>query len=735
MKQKIIIIILSFSILLTPILAQARFYDPNDILTDAELFDSDALSRTAIQRFLESKNSVLKSVTATVNGIPKLVSEMIYEIGKSYGVSQKFLLAKLQQEQGLIEKSTASQTKLDWATGYSCFGGRCNEKYRGIYKQLDAAADTQRIYADRSASKGYFGYQIGQETKTSDGYIVKPENQATTNLYIYTPYKGGLTGIGGNFYFSRVWNEYFTERIFPDGALLKDSATGEYWKIENNKRRKFATNQIFLADYSDEQAIVVPSERLVYYDISDPIIITNNTLVKTDSSGVMYLISDGLKHRLVGETALASLGFHLADTSPISPIFIPKEELDNLEEGEPITDQSIYPKGILVKSDNASIYYVKHGIKHLLLDESVWIENFNSQEPLYVSQAVLNSYLNGDPLKLKDGALVKSTDGKIYVFSNGKKKQVMSENTVKKMYGISSVASLPLASNQVLELTDSGDPIDYIDDTIKDPLNYISYADKQQGTTVYKNPYFALFDILDAPKSLLPLADAKITVRFRNRGEVPWLAGKTYLKIIDENFPTSSFIEENRIPLEKDVTYNMLAIFEVPIKAPKDPQKIKQWFMLEYTDENGDILEMSGGMVNQYISVTSEVSGEIIEHNIPVAIKSNSKPQNIILKIKNTSKSVVWKSNRSALKLRGGDDTDSVFYDPNDWIDKETVGVPMNDTYISPGEIGEIRFTLDPRNVKPSIYKLVFSMELKDKQEKVYINGEKEFELLIRVDK
>ncbi|MBU2575909.1 hypothetical protein KKF64_02385 [Patescibacteria group bacterium] len=735
MKQKLIITLLVFSILFAPTATKARFYDPNDIITDAELFDSGVLSRTAIQRFLESKNSVLKSTTAIVNGVPKLVSEMIYEIGKAYGISQKFLLAKLQQEQGLIEKSTASETKLDWATGYSCFSGRCNEKYRGIYKQLDAAADTQRIYAEKSKSSSYFGYQIGQETKTSDGFIVKPENQATTNLYIYTPYKGSLTGIGGNFFFSRVWNQYFTERIYPDGTLLKDSATGEYWKIEKNKRRKFASSAVYLADHAEQEAIVVSSERLVYYDISEPITITNNALVKTDSSGAMYLISDSLKHRLIGDTALASLGFYLADTGPITPILISKAELDELEEGEPITEESIYPKGILVKSDSPAIYYVKHGIKRLLLDEAVWFENFNGQEPVHVLQSVINSYANGDPLALRDGALVKSSDNKIYIFSNGKKKRIMSEDIAKRVYGISSISDLPLASDALLELTDSGDPIEYIDDTIRDPANYVSYASRQQGTAVYKNPYFALFDILDAPKIMLPGADAKVTVRFRNRGDVSWPAGQIYLKLIDEDHPTSSFIGENRIPLDTTATYNRLAIFEVPIKAPLSPQKIKQWFMLEYTDENGDILEMPGGMVNQYINVISEVSGEIIEHNIPVALKNTYKPRQITIKIKNTSKSAVWTSRRAALKLKGGDDTESVFYDKHDWIDKEIVGVPINDSYISPGEIGEIKFTLDPRNVRAATYKLVFSMELKDKKEKVYLNGAEEWELLIRVDK
>ncbi len=735
MKAKLYITILIAIVLAVPSVSQARFYDPNDIFTDSELFDGNALSRTAIQRFLDAKNSVLKNTTATVNGVPKLVSEMIYEIGQSYGISQKFLLAKLQQEQGLIERSTASDTKLDWATGYSCFGGRCSEKYRGIYKQLDAAADTQRIYNERSKSSGYFGYQIGKETKTSDGALVTPVNQATTNLYIYTPYKGSLTGIGGNFFFSRVWNKYFTERIYPDGAILRDSATNEYWKIDKNKRRKFTTDTIYLVDYNREDAIVVPSERLVYYQIGEPITTTNNTMVKTSDSGVMYLLSDGLKHRLVGNSALASLGYHIADTSPLSPTIITKEELDELEEGEPITEQSQYPTGILLKSDSPEIYYVKHGIKQLLLDEAVWQENFNREEPVYVTQAVLDGFTLGTPLSLNEGSLVKSKDGKYYIVSNNKKKRIESADIVKRVYGVSVFNSIAEASDEVLELIDDGDPIDYIDDTVLDPSNYVSYADRQQNVTIQKNPYFALFDTLIAPKSMRAGANSTVTVKFRNRGDVEWPVGKIYLKLIDEDHPTSSFIEENRIPLDTTATYNRLAMFDVEITAPLEPQKIKQWFILEYTDSSGNIVEMPGGLLNQEINVISEVSAEVVEHNLPVAIKANAMPMAVEVHLKNTSLDEIWTSRRAALTLKGGDDTESVFYDPGDWIDNETVGVPVNQTRINPGETGIVKFTLDPRNVRPATYKLVFSMDLRDAEEVVYIDGAQTWERLIRVDR
>ena len=739
MGSKILILMLLTSILSVPTMVQARFFDANDIFTDKELFDSNALSRTAIQRFLESKNSVLANTTAVVSGVPKLVSEMIYEIGKEYGISQKFLLAKLQQEQGLIEKTEASQKKLDWATGYSCFSNRCNDKYRGIYNQLDAAADTQKIYVEKGKSSGYFGYELGKESKTKDGKLVKPKNQATTNLYIYTPYQGSDVGIGGNYFFWRVWNQYFTERPYPDGALLKNQNTATYWKIEENKRRKFSVPEIYLKDYQDSDAILVSHGRLSYYEMGDQIEFSNNTLVKDEKSNLMYLLSDGLKHRLVGTGALASLGYRLADTELVSPITLLNGQLDPYPEGEPITENSEYPYGILVTHGTGAIFLLKNGIKFPILDEAVWQENYNREAPLEVSSAILNKYIVGDPIKLNDGAIVKSREGKFYAISNQEKHRITSLEIIRRIYGDAVANNIAEVSDATLALHDDSDRIDYIDDTIQDPSNYVSYAQRNgqapsSPSAVAKPTYLTLFDTVDVRENIIAGAPTSITIKFRNRGSANWSAGKIYLKLIDEDNSTSSFLENNRVALSSNVANSQIASFSFDITAPLQARVIKEWFILEYEDESGSILEMRGGLVAKEISVMSGISAQILEHNLPIAVRNKWTPIDIEMKIKNTSTEQIWSSNRSAVMVHNQNQENSPFYDRYDWIDKEVVGVPLNKSKIKPGEEGVLKFTLDPRGVKSGTYKLVFSMELRDVEEQVYLNGRSTWEREIRVD-
>jgi len=167
----------AFFVALSPLATTARTFDPQNIFTDAELFNGSALSQAAVQVFLSRENSPLANYSQAVDGQTKTAAQMIWEVGQKYNVSQKFILTTLEKEQALVSRTSATQKALDWATGYSCYGGTCKDKYQGFYNQIDASADTQRIYRDKASQ---FSFRIGKTTTTYDGYPVTPANQATT---------------------------------------------------------------------------------------------------------------------------------------------------------------------------------------------------------------------------------------------------------------------------------------------------------------------------------------------------------------------------------------------------------------------------------------------------------------------------------------------------------------------------------------------------------------------------
>lgn len=342
--RRSIIILWTVCVLVLPNTVHARYFNPNNVLTDTELTNRDALSRASIQLFLEKKGSALASYTQLWNGALKKASEIIWLIGQEYGVNPKFLLAKLQHEQGLIEKTTATDKALDWATGYSCYARGCNEKYRGFGQQLDATASTQIIY---SQNPGRFKFKIGVPTTTTDGMLVTPENQATANLYIYTPYEGGKNNIGGIYFFSRIWDRYFTDRQFPDGATVRDEQ-GNYYMVDKGKKRMFDSEATYLSHYSSSDYFTstqvalsvypdgpqitsssfLTEARFTKYTTADTTpgaspdavvgtVMKDGTIFK-NSTGDTFIISNGERHRFANITTAARVfGQAKIDQAPV----------------------------------------------------------------------------------------------------------------------------------------------------------------------------------------------------------------------------------------------------------------------------------------------------------------------------------------------------------------------------------------------------------------------------------
>ncbi|MBI5405222.1 MAG: hypothetical protein HY976_03260, partial [Candidatus Kerfeldbacteria bacterium] len=117
----------------------ARAASNNYIISDADLFDGNAMSADRVQRFLQSQGGYLAGYTLTDNGQTKRAADVIADVGREYNLSQKFFLALLQKEQSLISDASPTQNQLDYALGYGC-PSSCSAVYRGFGTQLRSAA-------------------------------------------------------------------------------------------------------------------------------------------------------------------------------------------------------------------------------------------------------------------------------------------------------------------------------------------------------------------------------------------------------------------------------------------------------------------------------------------------------------------------------------------------------------------------------------------------------------------
>ncbi|NUM25894.1 MAG: type VII secretion protein EccB [Candidatus Buchananbacteria bacterium] len=712
--------------------AQARTFDPSNIITDDDLINKSALSKTAIQKFLERENSVLSRYSQIVNGQTLKASEIIWQISQNHTINPKFLLTTLEKEQALVSKTQATEKALDWATGYSCYGGGCNEKHRGFYNQVDAAAETQQIYWQKA---GQFNFKVGQTTKSFDGYPVTPANQATANLYIYTPYVGyspelGVTApYGGNRLFWRIWNRYFTDQKFLDGQILTDGSS--YWLIEKNQKRKFASKEIFFQDHTSDQAIRVGSTDLAAYPDGPAVSFANNTLVKSDASGQIYLLSDGTKRAIVDNAALALLNdFRIAISENEIPT-VSERQLDNYPLGSLIFSTSVYPQGKLFKDETGTIWQVKDGLKHFV-DTPVWQNRFDSEAPEDTTASTLEKYPTGAPVKLKDGTFTLSTNtGIYYLISDGARMKIEDLTIFDRIFGPEKKNSALRVSTELLEAHDAGEVIDYVDDTVKDTDVPNSGPTPPAPAGAYAGTFATML-----PEGLIMMTGQKqtVTVTFKNTGSTPWQQGNVWLQVTDKDKTSSTFGVVNKIDFaENSVSTSQLATFTFELAAPTEQSGLLSQEFGIYYSKNGVPTKIAS--IGKFVIVKPGAAAQIVEHNIPVAVRNTWRPIQITMKIQNNSTDITWLARKTALEITNDDGSTSYFHDPNDWINKTTAAAAVNKTYIKPGEIGEFKFTLDPRGIKRGNYILKFGLKLLDQNGKeIFLNGEQNWRREIRVD-
>lgn len=445
MKKIIIIfIILTF---LIPLGVQGATFSPNYIISDQDLTDYKSMSQNRIQNFLSGKSGTLGNYITTVSGVIKRASEIIYDAALYYRISPKFLIVLLQKEQSLVTDPTSTDSQYDWATGYGvCDSCRKDDpaiqKYKGFFNQINWAARRNRQYIEEA---GRWHYKVGG-TYLIDEVEVTMLNQATVNLYTYTPH------IHGNQLFWEIWNRWFTKH-YPDGSLLQDVENGAIYLIQNGQKRPFWSRIAFFANYTPEKIIPASRNELDAYETSQPIKYPNYSLLQSPQGGV-YLLVNGTKRAITSREVFRGIGFNPEEIIPTT-----WEELNFYPDGEKITMADNYPAGALLQDrETGGVSYVQEGIRHSIMSREILKSRFKNRSLILVDPAEINQYALGDPIKFQEGELVTSPGyTSVFVISNGQKRSFASKEVFDQM-GFK-WSNIIYTTDRALEIHPTGEPI------------------------------------------------------------------------------------------------------------------------------------------------------------------------------------------------------------------------------------------------------------------------------------
>lgn len=198
-----------------------------DIISDAKFFDEGALSEDEIRDFISTHNA---GCLAGNDGTPCLAdytestptysgdeycsggftgdtnddaAAIIEKAAQGCGISPKVLLVMLQKEQGLITASGSGLTSSRYlrAMGYACPDtSSCNTDYAGFARQVYFAARQFRVYEDEPKTylvQPGMADVLFNPDRSCGSATIAVANQATANLYDYTPYQPNAAALAG----------------------------------------------------------------------------------------------------------------------------------------------------------------------------------------------------------------------------------------------------------------------------------------------------------------------------------------------------------------------------------------------------------------------------------------------------------------------------------------------------------------------------------------------------------
>lgn len=223
-------------------------FDAGNIISDAVFFNANAMSQAQIQTFLQGKeancsssatcvkdySTTTKSIAADpmckayAGGGSERASAIIYKVAQACGINPQVLLVMMQKEQGLVTSVAPSAYAYNYAMGANCPDTTgCNGNSSGFFVQVYSSAWQLKRYANPPGTSNYFTWYapghtwniLYSPTTACGTKAVYVQNQATADLYYYTPYTpnaaalnaGYGTGDSCSAYGNRNFYNYFTD--------------------------------------------------------------------------------------------------------------------------------------------------------------------------------------------------------------------------------------------------------------------------------------------------------------------------------------------------------------------------------------------------------------------------------------------------------------------------------------------------------------------------------------------
>ena len=395
-------------------------FQPGNIISDAAFFNSGSMSESQIQTFLQSKVPTCQSgyvclkdwydtsrttsadamCGAYPGGVRERASTIIFKVAQACGINPQVLLVMLQKEQGLVLHTWPSDWRYTIAMGQGCPDtAACDTRYYGFFNQVYGAAWQLKRYGNPAGTSQYFTWFAPGNTwnvrwhpneacGSSPVYI---QNQATANLYYYTPYQPNAAAIragygegdGCSAYGNRNFYQYFTDWFGAAQAdplqVLQVSGTSERYLVSQGGRWRLTTTEL-AAQFTWISAVrdVSRADLDAYQDRG-----TADRAIRT-TSGVVYLLDSGQR-------------FHVRDVAQVTDFGWDYGSLPVASDQQAARYSNAGVLERVVRADGLS-WLIQSGARRQVLDLGILTRYGIPAVSTAVSPAMLGEYATAAPV-------------------------------------------------------------------------------------------------------------------------------------------------------------------------------------------------------------------------------------------------------------------------------------------------------------------------------------------------
>ena len=100
-----------------------------------------------------------------------------------------------------------------------------------------------------------------------------------------------------------------TQAVYPKGTLLQNNQTGGVFFVQNGIKHPIMSKEILLANFPSSTITQVKPDDLNAYEIGDPLLFPDGTLIAMRESPEIYVISDKTRHYIQDEATFITFGW------------------------------------------------------------------------------------------------------------------------------------------------------------------------------------------------------------------------------------------------------------------------------------------------------------------------------------------------------------------------------------------------------------------------------------------